>query len=85
MRVVVISKDNTDYAREVSDYLRDFKYRTGHDLEVMDPESRDGVTFCRTYDIMQFPTLLAISDNGGMQQMWVGTPLPTISEVSYYV
>jgi protein-disulfide isomerase-like protein with CxxC motif len=85
MRVVVIYKDNTDHAREVTDYMRDFKQQTGHDLETLDPESRDGVSFCRSYDILQFPTLIAISDEGQMQNVWQGTPLPTISEVSYYV
>jgi hypothetical protein len=29
--------------------------------------------------------MLAISDDGRLQNMWRGLPLPTISEVSYYV
>lgn len=85
MRVVVVTKDRTDYARQVTDYLRDFKRQTGHDLEVLDPESPAGVDFCRVYDILEFPTIVAISDEGVMQNTWRGLPLPTISEVSYYV
>ncbi|MFZ2126229.1 MAG: hypothetical protein WAV04_01840 [Candidatus Microsaccharimonas sp.] len=85
MKVVVIYKDNTDYTREVTDYLRDFKRQTGHDLAILDPESPEGVDFCRTYDILRFPSLIAISDEGQLQNIWQGTPLPTISEVSYYV
>lgn len=84
MRVVVVTKDNTDYARAVSDFLRDFKIQTGRDLETLDPESRDGISFCTTYDIAQYPTLIALSDDGIMQNTWAGIPLPTISEVSYY-
>mgnify|MGYP001279995639 FL=1 len=84
MRTVVISNDNMDYTRTVLDYLRDFKMQTGRELEVMDPESPDGVMFCRAYDIMEFPTLVALSDDGHMQNQWRGLPLPTISEVSYY-
>lgn len=85
MRVVVVFKDNTDYAREVIDYMHDFKTQTGHDLETLDPETPAGVDFCRVYDLMQFPTLIAVSNDGQVQNMWVGKPLPTISEVSYYV
>lgn len=85
MRVVVVYKDQTDYARQVIDYIADFKRRTNHDLEVMDPESPAGIDFTRVYDIMQLPTLIALSDDGIMQNMWPGLPLPTISEVSYYV
>lgn len=85
MRVVVVSKDRTDYAREVSNYLRDFEYQTGKQLELLDPESPDGVMFCRAYDILEFPTIIALSDDGHMQNLWRGRPLPTINEVSYYV
>lgn len=85
MRVVVVSKQQTDYARQVDDYLFDFKRLTGHDLEVIDPESRDGINFCMAYDILEYPTLIAISDDGQVQNQWKGLPLPTMSEVSYYV
>ena len=85
MRVVVISKPATEYKREVDDYLFEFNRRTGHTLEVIDPESPEGISFCEAYDILEFPTLIAISDSGQMQNMWKGLPLPTMSEVSYYV
>ena len=85
MRIVVIYRDESDHAREVIDYLRDFERQTGHELEVMDPESREGIDFCRVYDVVEYPTIIAISDGGQLQNMWRGRPLPTISEVSYYV
>jgi hypothetical protein len=85
MRVVVVYKDNTEFTRTVDDYLRDFTRQTGNELETLDPETPDGITFCRTYDIIEYPTIIALSDDGAMQQTWRGLPLPTISEVSYYV
>lgn len=85
MRVVVVYKYESDHAREVLDYLRDFERQTGHVLETLDPESKDGADTCRAYDIVEYPTVVAISDDGHMQNMWRGRPLPTISEVSFYV
>ena len=85
MRVVVVYKDNTEYAREVGDYLRDFERQTGHALETIDPDTPGGTSFCRTYDIVEYPSIIAISDDGVLQNMWRGLPLPTMSEVSYYV
>ena len=41
--------------------------------------------FCRTYDIVEYPTIIALSADSQMQNMWSGLPLPTISEVSFYV
>lgn len=85
MRVIIVFKDQTDYTRTVSDYLRDFQVQTGHELETINPESYGGIQFCETYDIVEYPTVIAVSDDGTMQSSWRGLPLPTISEVSYYV
>jgi len=85
MRVVVIYKDESDYARQVIDFLRDFERQTGHVLEVLNPETPAGIDFCRVYDVMEYPTMLALTDEGVLQNSWPGLPLPTISEVSYYV
>lgn len=85
MKVVVISKAKNDYSSTVDDYLRDFEYQTGHKLEVLDPDTVEGTQFCETYDIVEYPSIIAISDDGIMQNSWRGLPLPTISELSYYV
>jgi hypothetical protein len=85
VRVVVIYKSESDHAREVMDYLRDFTRQTGHTLKTMEPDTPEGISFCTTYDIVEYPTVIALSDDGSMQNMWRGRPLPTISEVSFYV
>ncbi len=84
MRVVVVTKDNTDYARAVSTFVDDFARQTGRTLETIDPDTPDGTAFCRAYDIVEYPTVIALSDSGQVQNIWRGTMLPTISEVSYY-
>jgi len=85
MRVVVVYKDNTDYSRTILDFLRDFERQTGHPLDTINPESSEGTQFCEAYDIVEYPTIIALSDDSVMQNIWRGLPLPTISEVSYYV
>lgn len=85
MKTVIVYKEESDHAREVSDYLRDFARQTGHTLETIDPDTADGASFCRTYDIVEYPSVVAMSDDGVLQNLWRGRPLPTISEVSYYV
>lgn len=84
MRTFVVYKVESDHARAVIDYLRDFKRQTGKDLETIDPDTRSGAALCRTYDIVEYPTIVALDDNGVLQNFWRGQPLPTISEVSYY-
>ncbi|MGB4762436.1 MAG: hypothetical protein WBP12_03730 [Candidatus Saccharimonas sp.] len=85
MRTVVVTKDNTDYSRAVETFINDFSRQTGRELETLDPDTPDGASFCRTYDIVQYPSVIALSSDGQVQSLWAGTSLPTISEVSYYV
>lgn len=85
MRIVVVYRTESDHAREVFDYLRDFRQQTGHYIEEINPDSPAGSGFCQTYDIVEYPTIVALSESGQLQNMWRGRPLPTIAEVSYYV
>ena len=85
MKTIVVYKEETDYARDVTDFLRDFYRQTGHELETINPDTPDGADFCRSYDIVEYPSVVALSDDGALQNLWRGLPLPTISEVSYYV
>lgn len=85
MRVVMLSRDATDYARSVTTFLEDFERQTGKTIEALSPDSPEGEMLARTYDIVEYPTMIALSDDGQMQSMWRGSALPTISEVSYYV
>lgn len=85
MRVAVVYKYESDHARAVLDFLREFERQTGHKIEEINPETPAGEQTCRAYDIVEYPTMIAISDGGDLQNMWRGLPLPTISEVSFYV
>jgi hypothetical protein len=85
MKVVIVYKNESDTARDVLEFLRDFEHQTGHVLETMEPDSPEGIQFCNAYDIVEYPTIIALSDDSYMQNHWSGLPLPTISEVSFYV
>lgn len=84
MRVVIVYKTESDHYREVAGYLADFERQTGHTLEECDPETREGADFCRVYDIVEYPSIIALSNDGQLQQVWRGRPLPLIGEVGYY-
>lgn len=84
MKVIAFFKDNTDKTRTVTDFLYEFERQTGHQIEAIDPESPEGIGLCLTYDILEWPTIIALSDSGILLHSWRGLPLPTINEVSFY-
>lgn len=85
MRTFVVYKVESDHARDVMTFLDDFTRQTGKTIDVVDPETASGAQTCAVYDIVEYPSLVALDDNGVLQNIWRGLPLPTISEVSYYV
>jgi hypothetical protein len=87
MRVVIIWRDDTDYSRTVTEWLRDFEHRTGKQPESYSPDSPEGESICRTYDVVEYPTILAFDDEGKLLQEWRGMnpSLPRIDDVNYYM
>lgn len=82
--MIVVYKPESDHARRVITFMDDFTRQTGRTIGQLDPETAEGAAFCRTYDIVEYPTLIALSNDGQVQNTWRGDALPTISEVSYY-
>ena len=84
MRTIIVYKEESDHARAVIDFLREYEFQTHARPEVIDPETPDGAQFCRTYDIVEYPSVLVTSDDGVLQHLWRGVPLPLISELESY-
>jgi len=84
MKVIVVYRSDSEHGRTVEEYLRDFSRRTGRGVETIDPDTAEGASVCRTYDLVEYPSVIALSDDGQLQSSWRGLPLPTISELSYY-
>lgn len=84
MKIVCVYRDASDTGRDMRGWLKEFEYRTGAEIERLDPDSREGQNFCRLYDIVEYPTIIAIADDGRMLDMWRGMPLPLIDHVARY-
>lgn len=83
MRVVCIYRDNEDYTRGVTDWLENIRRQTGYEVETMNPD--ENANFCKAYDVVEYPTVLALGNRGEVINMWRGRTLPLINEVLYYM
>lgn len=83
MRVVCIYRDNQDYTRSVDEWLENVRRQTGREIEAMNPDENPG--FCEAYDVVEYPTIMALGNNGEVRAMWRGRSLPLINEVLYYM
>lgn len=83
MSVICIYRDKEDYTRSVEEWLENFRRQTGRELETMNPD--ENPNFCETYDVVEYPTILALGANGEVRASWRGKTLPLINEVLYYI
>ena len=82
MRVICVFRDNQDYTRTVTDWLENFRRQTGREIETMDPDKN--IHFCEVYDIVEYPSIIALDNNGSVRAFWRGREMPLINEVLYY-
>ncbi len=83
MRVVCVYRDKQDYTRSVEEWIENLRRQTGREIETMDPDKNP--SFCETYDIVEYPTILALGNDGSIRAIWSGRNLPLMNDVLYYM
>ena len=81
----MIWRDESDYGRTVTEWLHDCERRIGVAPESVSPDEPEGESLCKSYDIVEYPSMIALDNEGKMIQMWRGRDLPRIDDVSYYL
>lgn len=69
----------------VEEYVHDFKRTRGRDIELVDLNTREGASTATLYDIMQFPCVMVMRDDGQVIKDWQGDHLPLMSELAGYL
>lgn len=84
MKLIVLYRPNSEFARGVEQYCKEFTNRTNKVIELVNIDTPDGVQMMTLYDVLDHPMFLAIDNSGSLLQKWSGKPLPLINELSAY-
>ncbi len=85
MRVVILYQSNSEHERKVLEFAHDYHAaQMDRRVELLDLNTREGAAMAQLYDIVQYPAVLALADNGSLLQFWQGEQLPLMNEVAYY-
>jgi hypothetical protein len=69
----------------VETFLRDFQARNPSvHVEVLNVDEREGIAAVNLYDVTQYPSIIAMADDGTLLNMWQGDELPLMDEVASY-
>jgi hypothetical protein len=85
MKVLVLYRPNSEHARLVEEFIRDYKrHHEESQVEVLNIDTREGSAIATLYDIVQYPAILALQIDGGIQKVWQGPDLPRLDDVASY-
>ncbi len=85
MKVVMLYRPESEFARGAEEYVYEFKQRTSKDIEMIDIDSKEGRQMAELYGVIDHPAFLAIANDGKFLQAWNGKPLPLMNELSAYM
>lgn len=84
MKVAVLYRSKSEQERKVLEFEHDYNRRTGRDISLYDLNTRDGWSMASLYDVVQYPAVLAMGNDGSLLQLWEGDQLPLMNDVMYY-
>lgn len=83
--MLMLYRPNSEHSRVVEEFVRDFsRQHMDGKLDLVDLNTRDGSSTASLYDVMQYPAILALTDEGQLIKEWEGQNLPLMTEVAYY-
>lgn len=85
MKAFILYHPQSESARKVEEYIRDFERRGTQTIERMSLDTKEGSDKARLYDIVQYPALVVVRDDGQLMKMWQGEQLPLMDEVAGYL
>jgi hypothetical protein len=82
MKTLVLYRPDSEFSTATEQYAREFERRTGQKIELTDIDSPEGSRLQELYDITNQPAILVLSEEGQLQNSWLGTNFPLIDEVA---
>ena len=84
--MVILYRPNSEHETEILAFVRDFQheYEAARKVEMVSLNTRDGAAMASLYDIMTYPAILALTNDGKPLNIWQGFPLPLMDEIAGY-
>lgn len=84
---MVVYRPNSEHGRVVSDFLRDLNRLNpnSNKIEEVNVDTREGSAIASLYDVMSYPKVMVVADDGRLIQDWDAGTLPLLNDISFYV
>lgn len=85
MKILMLYRPHSEHGRLAEEYIRDFDRIHGKSIELIDVDSVAGTAKAELYDVMEYPAILVLKEDGQMLQRWAGKELPLMNDLAYYL
>jgi hypothetical protein len=86
MKTLILYRPNSEHARSVEEFVRHLEQVYPESQPILtDIDSIEGGHQAELYDVMQYPAILVLAEDGSVVMSWVGDQLPLIDEVAGYL
>lgn len=80
----MLYRPDSEYARPVEEFARELERQHQARIDLVSLNTRDGTSTASLYDIMEYPAILVLREDGQLVKEWQGGLLPLMAEVSMY-
>jgi len=85
MRVIILYHPNQEFAGLAEDFKRDFESRhQDRKVELVSLETVEGAEMAKLYDVVRYPAIMVVANDGRLQKFWQDRPWPLMDEVAAY-
>ena len=86
MKIIILYRPNSEHARTTEEFVASLKQKTTPvRIEAVNIDTREGWAVASLYDILQYPAVMVVREDGQLQKYWEGNDLPRIDEVQGYL
>ncbi len=84
MKVSILYRPDSEHTRRVEEFVHDFqRAQATRKVELVDLNTREGTAMAELYDVIQYPAILALANDGQLLKGWQGD-FPLMDELAYY-
>lgn len=85
MKLLILYRPESEHSLALERFKEDFRnVYPDIELEMIDVDSVEGINTAGLYDILQYPSLIIIGNDGALIKDWIGDNLPPIENVAGY-
>jgi len=81
MKLCILYHADSEFARPVDEFEKNCRLETTIPIEKLNVDSPEGAATAALYDIMTYPAILVLRDDGQLFKGWQGPSFPPVSDV----